>query len=143
MNSAHMIKSTIERSDIRMVIDLFYARVRKDPHIGPIFNHHIGTDDDIWVKHIDLIEDFWSNVMRHERRYFGNPMQVHLGIPELELSHFETWLDLFERTAQEVLPPQKAELFDMLARRIGQSLWMGVDRVRSAEDSYHAAGDAS
>ena len=124
-------KADITRSDIRSVLDLFYARVRADETIGPIFRHHIGDDDAIWAMHLAKIEDFWANVMLRERAYQGNPMQTHLAMPEIKPHHFDVWLTLFEQTAQEVLSSDKAKLFDLMARRIGQSLMMGMQRVHS------------
>jgi len=69
--------------------------------------------------------------MLRERAYKGNPLQVHLGIPEIEESDFARWLDLFEDTARLELGDQKADVFNTLARRIGRSLWMGIDMQRN------------
>lgn len=118
------------RADIRRLIDPFYRRVRKDPVLGPIFEGRIGTSDEEWTHHLAKIENFWANVMLRERVYFGNPMQMHLAIPEISRAHFAIWLDLFEETAKEVLSPTKATAFDSIARRIGASLAMGIEQVR-------------
>ncbi|SLN71370.1 Group 3 truncated hemoglobin ctb [Falsiruegeria litorea R37] len=126
-------RADITRSDIRSLLTLFYARVRADETIGPIFRHHIGDDDATWAVHLAKIEDFWANVMLRDRAYQGNPMQTHLGMPEIKSHHFDVWLTLFEQTAQEVLSPDKAKLFDLMARRIGQSLLMGMQRVYSGQ----------
>ncbi len=124
-------KANITRTDIQKLLDLFYARVRADETIGPIFHHHIGRDDAEWSTHLAKIEDFWANVMLRDRAYRGNPMQTHMTMPEIKPEHFDIWLNLFERTAHEVLSPDKARLFDLMARRIGQSLVMGIQRAHS------------
>ncbi|WP_164660160.1 group III truncated hemoglobin [Tropicibacter sp. Alg240-R139] len=122
-------KANITRADIQALLTLFYARVRADDTIGPIFHQHIGKDEAVWAAHLAKIEDFWANVMLRDRAYQGNPMQTHLAMPEITPQHFDVWLTVFETTAHEVLPPNKASLFDLMARRIGQSLMMGMQRI--------------
>ena len=124
-------KSTISRLDISRLVAAFYAKVRQDERLGPIFERHVGTEDADWVPHLAKIEAFWANVMLGSREYRGNPMQTHVAVPEIERHDFETWLALFDRTAQEILPMQKAEAFSVFAHRIGQSLSMGLERSRS------------
>ncbi|MGZ0189529.1 MAG: group III truncated hemoglobin [Alphaproteobacteria bacterium] len=130
MNEPGVDKTGITRADIRSLIEPFYRRVRADTQLGPIFHGKIGVDDDVWARHLDKIEDFWANVMLHDRAYKGNPLTIHAGIPAIQPEHFEIWLNHFEQTARAVLPAQKAETFNTLARRIGRSLSMGIEIVR-------------
>lgn len=131
MNLALSPKADITRDDITRLVGAFYPRVRQDARLGPIFEGRIGISEDVWAKHMATIGDFWANVMLRERAYTGNPLQVHLGIPEIEESDFTTWLDLFEDTARKELPAEKADVFNVLARRIGRSLWMGINIQRN------------
>ncbi|SPJ30587.1 group III truncated hemoglobin [Falsiruegeria mediterranea] len=131
MNIDRSPKADITRADIQALLVEFYTRVRANEAIGPIFHHHIGEDDAVWAIHLAKIEDFWANVMLRDRAYKGNPMQTHLAMPEITPSHFDIWLNLFKTTAHEVLSPDKADLFDLMARRIGQSLMMGMQRAHS------------
>ncbi len=119
-------KQGIARSDIRALIDGFYARVRKDDRLGPIFARHVGTTDADWAPHLRKIEDFWANVMLHDRVYSGNPMQVHRGIAGLQQDDFARWLEIFDQAAEDILPSAKAQVFHVLAHRIGRSLSMGL-----------------
>jgi hemoglobin len=127
MNMVHSPRAGISQDDIAQLVGAFYPRVRADTRLGPIFEGRIGTSDAIWAKHMATIGDFWANVMLRERAYKGNPLQVHLGIPDIEESDFARWLDLFEDTARRELGDDKADVFNTLARRIGRSLWMGID----------------
>ena len=129
MSDTTEAKQAVVRSDIQTVVASFYARVRRDARLGPIFETHVGADDADWVPHIGKIEDFWANVMLQERRYQGNPMLVHRAIPELRPEDFTRWLSIFDQTVWEVLPPAKAALFSTLAHRIGRSLAMGLQRA--------------
>lgn len=126
------LQAEISRDDIRTLVTTFYTRVRLHPRLGPIFHGKIGEHDDDWLPHLAKIEDFWANVVRHERVYSGNPMQVHMSISDIKTEDFEVWLDLFEQAARETLPTHKASIFNQSARRIGRSLAMGVERARNS-----------
>jgi hemoglobin len=80
----------ITEQEISTLVDRFYAKVRLDPDIGPIFNAVV----DDWPHHLALLKDFWSTVMLTTRRYKGDPMMRHLQLP-LDPDHFERWLALF------------------------------------------------
>jgi len=95
--------------------------VREDALIGPIFNSRI-TD---WEPHLQRMCDFWSSVALLTGRYHGQPMQRHLSLPA-DSRHFDRWLALFEQTARELCPPKAAEHFIERARRIGESLELGI-----------------
>lgn len=140
MNEGMPDKSGITRQDIRALIEPFYARVRADADLGPIFHAKIGETDADWLPHLEKIENFWANVMLHERAYQGNPLLKHAAVREIQPAHFERWLDLFEQTAVEVLPEGKAAAFTILARRIGRSLSMGIEVMRSEHPPAAHAG---
>ena len=131
MSDASPDKSGITRQDIRALIGPFYARVRADERLGPIFHARIGEGDAEWALHLEKIENFWANVMLHERAYQGNPLLKHAAIREIQPADFERWLDIFEQTALEVMTRKKASTFNALARRIGRSLSMGIEVMRS------------
>ena len=53
-------KKDIEtRADIGKFIVAFYEKVRKDEHIGVIFNEVVNMD---WDHHIPVIVDFWETI---------------------------------------------------------------------------------
>jgi hemoglobin len=57
--------------------------------------------------------------------YHGRPMPKHLPLP-VDAVHFDRWLELFEATAREVCPPAAADHFIERARRIAESLELGI-----------------
>ena len=111
----------------RNLVDAFYARVRVDPDLGPIFNSAIG---DRWDAHLAKLSDFWSSVMHMTGRFKGSPMSVHAGLPRAEPEDFQRWLTLFRLTADEVCPPVAAALFCAKAEMIAQSLQLGIATAR-------------
>jgi len=112
--------------DEGMVHDLvhgFYARVRDDDEIGPIFNRVIG---DNWDAHLAKMCDFWSSVMLMSGRYKGNPMITHMRLKMIRPEHFERWLFLFAQTARDLCTAEIAELFIGRAENIARSLQLGM-----------------
>lgn len=116
----------MDDAQLTRLVNAFYAKVRQDPELGPIFNDTI-TD---WDHHLKLLADFWSSVMLTSRRYKGNPMAAHLRHRELLTpERFERWLNLWEETAHEVLPSQDAAAIRATAGRIARSLQMGIQNI--------------
>lgn len=107
---------------IENLVALFYARVRRDDELGPIFERVIGAD---WGPHMKIMCDFWSSVMNTTGRYKGRPIPAHVKISDVTPQHFERWLALFAATARELFEPALAELFVLRAQRIAESLKLG------------------
>jgi hemoglobin len=68
---------------------------------------------------------FWSSVALMSGRYHGSPMAKHMPLP-IDAGHFDRWLALFEETAREICPPEAAAHFIERARRIAESLELGI-----------------
>ncbi len=100
----------------------FYARIRTDAVLGPIFAAHI-TD---WTPHLHKMVAFWSSVALMSGRYHGSPMQSHIGLPVTQ-AHFDRWLDHFRQTAAETCTPAGAAHVIERAERIARSLLMGIE----------------
>lgn len=121
----------LDETMIRAVVDRFYADVRRDAVIGPIFNRIIAPE--AWPHHLDLIADFWSSMLLGTGRYGGRPMPKHMAIPELADPHFMRWLALFRRTVQGICPPEVADLFIERSERIANSFRMNI-AMRRGQD---------
>ena len=113
----------VDEGIIRNLVHAFYAKVRQDPLIGPVFAAVIGDD---WGPHLAKMCDFWSSVMLTSGRYKGNPMAVHARLEALQSAHFERWLVLFRQTASDLCPPDVAAAFVARADNIARSLQMGM-----------------
>ena len=115
---------TVTEESIRLLIDGFYAKVRRDPVLGKVFDSAIASDE--WPEHLATMQRFWSSVMLTSGRYSGNPVAVHRTVLGLERSMFPRWLRLFEQTAHELFAPETASLFIDKAHRIAASLELAV-----------------
>jgi hemoglobin len=107
---------------IKALVHTFYARVRIDPLLGPIFNRAVQD----WDIHLDRLCAFWSSVTLMTGRYKGTPMKAHAELREIAPTHFERWLALFQSTAIKTCPPGAAQVFIERANRIAESLQLGI-----------------
>ena len=124
--TAEIMRQTgIDEPMIERLVRTFYGRVQLDPMLGPVFAAVV-TD---WEDHMKRLCAFWSSVTLLSGRYHGQPMPKHTRLP-VGGAHFDRWLDLFESTAKEVCPPAAAALFIDRARRIADSLEMGMATVK-------------
>jgi hemoglobin len=111
----------ITEAMIERLVRSFYAKVRGDDMLGPIFEARIKD----WEPHLSQMCAFWSSVALMSGRYHGAPMPKHLRLP-VDAAHFDRWLALFEATANQVCPPAAAKHFIERARRIASSLELGI-----------------
>ena len=118
-----LIDDAITEDLIHKLVHGFYARIRKDEVLGPIFARVIGEN---WDQHLAKMCDFWSSVMRMTGRYKGNPMVAHMRLKTVRPEHFERWLTLFHEAAAEICAPQLAALFVSRAENIARSLQLGM-----------------
>ena len=111
----------LDEAMIERLIHGFYADVRADPLLAPIFAAKI-TD---WAPHLEQMCDFWSSVMLMSGRYHGQPMAKHTPLP-IEAVHFDRWLALFAAAARRLCPPAAADALIERAGRIGESLELAI-----------------
>jgi hemoglobin len=138
-----MERTGITEAMIERLVRGFYAKVRADAVLAPVFEARIAD----WQPHLLRICAFWSSVALMSGRYHGTPMAKHAPLP-VDAEHFDRWLELFEEAAGEVCPPAAAAHFVELARRIGASLELGIaggqgvmlapgERFRRSETGVH------
>jgi hemoglobin len=117
----------IDAAYISSFVDHFYARVRDDELLGPIFAEHIAD----WTAHLEQMKRFWRSVLHNSGEFTGNPMRKHVAIDGLEERHFTRWLNLFRETLRD--RERVAEATDHVgskARTIAESLLMGIKLQR-------------
>jgi hemoglobin len=117
------IASPISEDMIRELVHAFYAKVRADLELGPIFARVIGED---WDPHLEKMCAFWSSVILTSGRYKGNPMIAHMRLKMVRPPHFERWLALFRETTNDLFAPEIAQTFTARAENIARSLQLGM-----------------
>jgi hemoglobin len=121
---------------IRTMVHTFYGRVRDDSFIGPVFDSRI----DDWEHHLGRMVSFWRSILRAEPDFKpsprGGPPLLHQGIAELEVAHFDRWLEIFDEVTLEVFPEDAAAMVQARARRMAVVLSGG----RYPHPDYAEAG---
>ncbi|HSW16014.1 MAG TPA: group III truncated hemoglobin [Ramlibacter sp.] len=111
------------------MVHAFYARVRQDETLGPIFEARV----DDWDRHLAKLVDFWSAILLRTGRFFGAPMPKHAAIPGLDAQMFQRWLALFRETTAAQPNRAMGEQAYAMAQRIAQSLWYGYQVSRDGD----------
>jgi hemoglobin len=114
--------SDLTEPQLRTLVENFYATIRQDEALGPIFNDIVQD----WPEHLDRLTAFWSGVMLGSGRYSGNPMAKHVAIrSRLSPALFSRWLSLWGHSARALLPPDAAATIEATAARIAHNLQRG------------------
>jgi hemoglobin len=95
--------------DIQLLVDSFYAKVRQDELLSPIFN---GIIQDEWETHLEKMYRFWQTVLLEEHTYYGSPFRPHAPLPVSD-QHFDRWKALFKETIDE----------HFVGKRASEALW--------------------
>ena len=120
----HAAALGIDETLIAEIVETFYARVRADSLLGPIFETHISD----WPAHLAKMKDFWASIAIESGRFHGNPMRKHIAMGSLEGHHFDHWLALFFQTLEDTIPRESARaFFRERAERIADSLLTGIE----------------
>ncbi len=125
----------IDPGFIRQMVEQFYAKIRDDDRLGPIFAARIED----WDAHLDRMTAFWSSVLHESGGFRGNPMVKHIAIPGIERDDFLHWLTLFNATLDEIeRDPQATGLIAGRARMIADSLLTGIRLHRDGRSDMQA-----
>jgi hemoglobin len=121
---------TITEDALKTLVETFYARVRQDPLIGPVFNGAISD----WPEHLVKLQAFWSSVMLTSGRYKGQPVPAHVRHGDaISPASFERWLGLWQQTTEQLFEPELAALLQEKAERIAESLSLAIRFHRDPE----------
>jgi hemoglobin len=113
----------VSEDGIRRLVDGFYAKVRRDPELAPVFLRAIPGD---WGPHLNKMYAFWSSVMLTTGRYKGNPVVKHMALPGVQPALFARWLALFNETSAELFEDAVSAEFQAKAARIAESLQLAM-----------------
>jgi hemoglobin len=83
--------------DIKLLVDDFYAKVREDELLAPIFDFRLSSH---WGPHLEKMYSFWNAALFGVKGYNGNPFMKHATM-ELNTEHFNRWLGMFNETVDE------------------------------------------
>jgi hemoglobin len=116
------VSTAITPSSIVQLVDTFYARVREDAVLGPVFEEKLAGH---WHEHMPRMYAFWTKVLLETGEFQGNVFGKHMALNGIAREHFVRWLTLFRMTALEVFGPDHADEAILVANRIASSLQLG------------------
>lgn len=115
--------SPINEADLAGLVEAFYARVRTDTQLGPVFNDAVND----WSEHLEKLTAFWSSVMLASGRYKGQPVAAHLRHkPRISPELFDRWLSIWRQTTNEMMDADAAAALQAKAAPIAESLQLAI-----------------
>lgn len=123
------MKTIESRKDVHQLVTAFYAKIRQDELLGPIFNKHIATEQ--WPEHLDKLTDFWETNLFGIPKFKGNPTAKHRDVDaglnhSIEQTHFGKWLQLWFETINELFEGELAERAKNAARMMSTGQFMAI-----------------
>ena len=121
---------TIEaREDVNDLVKKFYAKIRKDELLGPIFNGHI--EEEQWGAHLEKLTDFWMTNLFGIACFKGNPTLKHLIVDKnlnhtVEQLHFGRWLQIWFETIDNNYEGKLANKAKEAARKMAHKQFMMI-----------------
>ncbi|AWV98808.1 group III truncated hemoglobin [Arcticibacterium luteifluviistationis] len=120
-------KDILEISDIKVLVDTFYEKIRQDSTLGPIFNERI---KDKWPEHLDKMYRFWQTILLDEHTYHGSPFVPHAKLP-VDKSHFDQWIKLFYETVDALYVGEKADRAKWQGERMAEMFHSKIEYFRN------------
>lgn len=114
-------------TDIKLLVDTFYDKIREDDMLGPIFEAVVQGN---WERHLTKMYSFWQTVLTEEMTYRGTPFMPHMKLP-VEKEHFDRWVALFSETVDANFEGVKATEAKWRAQRMADMFWSKITYYRS------------
>lgn len=124
-----MKKDIANREDLLKLVSLFYKKLLADDSINYLFTDVVKID---LPHHLEILVDFWENILFQKDTYRKNAMQPHLILHRqspLQKHHFETWLRYFNETVSELFEGEKAFLAKERALSIATVMQIKISQL--------------
>lgn len=107
------LHKSITRENLEILVTLFYHQAMKDEQIGHYFLLELGEDieNEEWIKHIDILVDFWAKIFLDDPLYNSDPYGPHFTIVGLEKEDFIRWVSLFSESTDKVYVKELSHRF--------------------------------
>lgn len=130
------MKEIESRIDINLLVLKFYAEVRKDDLLGPIFNTVIPEDH--WPSHLEKLTDFWEGALLGVSRFRGNPIRAHQKADaimgnSIDQIHFSRWLHLWFQTIDSLYIGSVAQRAKDAARIMSTGQFLAIWDARKVK----------
>lgn len=101
-------KDIRSREDLLLLMQEFYKKLLADESISYLFTDIAKIDLD---HHLPVLVDFWDSILFQSDTYRKNAMQPHINLHQnspLQKHHFDTWLNYFKTSVDELFTGDNA-----------------------------------
>lgn len=117
------------REDISKLVHTFYAKIRKNELLGPIFNSHISEKQ--WPDHLEKLTDFWETNLFGIAKFKGSPSTKHINVDKkinhsITQTHFGSWLQLWFETIDQLFEGEVALKAKQSARKMATGQFLTI-----------------
>jgi hemoglobin len=130
-----MKKDIANREDLLLLVKSFYEKLLGDPSISYIFTDVAKLDLEA---HLPILVDFWDMVLFQSDTYQKNALQLHMHLHKqspLTAEHFNTWLNYFNNTIDELYEGRIALLAKQRAKSIATVMQIKIAQINKASES--------
>jgi hemoglobin len=113
---------TPDADPIALLVHGFYADVRNDPLLGPVFEKALHGR---WDAHLQRLVDFWSTVALGTRSFKGDVFGKHMALEGVTPAHFAAWVGLWQQHTSRLFAPEVALDLQVAAHGIARNLFRG------------------
>lgn len=107
------------REDIKLIITKFYDKLLADENMRPFFKEIVANHQ--LEHHLEIITDFWNDILFDTIDYQNNVMQKHLQkhtFIKFTKAHFACWISYFFQVIDTFFNGEKAEIMKNRASSI-------------------------
>ena len=116
------------RADIKQIISEFYKKLIKDEQMYPFFKEIV--EGNTLEHHLEIITDFWEDLLFQTYKYKNNPMKVHTDFHQkikFKKEHFCTWLNYLSETIDFLHDGELAHQMKNRAKSIATVMQIKMD----------------
>lgn len=105
------MKNDIEnREDLHLIVSEFYNKLLIHKDMAQFFEKF--SDKATLETHLNILVDFWDNILFYSGTYHKNAMQPHVKLHKkkpFSKKHFNIWLELFNSSVDEYFKGDNAQ----------------------------------
>ena len=123
------------REDLLLLVTSFYNKLLADNSINYLFTEVAKIE---LPHHLEILVDFWDSVLFQNDTYRKNAMLPHMVLHQkssLQKHHFETWLNYFNKTVDELFIGEKAFVAKERALSIATVMQIKINQSNSLQDT--------
>jgi hemoglobin len=117
------------REDLLLLMQGFYKKLLADDSISYLFTDVAKID---LAHHLPVLVDFWDSILFQADIYRKNAMQPHMVLHQqspLQKHHFETWLQYFKESVDELFEGEIAFLAKERATSIATVMQIKISQL--------------